>query len=918
MTEFGPSYLEKGDLENNQIETNPPDQNLATLRSYLNWYNQALGNPQKYLGQEKLSQKEQDEIIQLRDLYQQKIDDYIQRQIEEEQDRSGTITYPEDIKNIEPQEFAENKHVELLSEMVTPKELGEINPIGRIEPPLAVGIYLTDLSLPAPTGKITVKSLPLVKEPKTSSQKINISLPQLQKSVPCPFEAEVIEVSQPESAKYQEANVISQLEKPADSIKYQLALHTELPKVNSEELKPTEEEIKYWQSVFPLPKVLQRLCKESPEDIPSYIGSYVAQNFCYVTNPDFGEFLQYGAEDLPIIMQELKVGHCDYLAWYTAAVLRSQGIPAWIGGGKVTTSDKTQFNGSYGHAVAVYTKTDGALGTLDPSSFCSVETAYHPEILTKKELTGLDEELVNAENDEEKRTALREFKNETIETIRKKINEDPKLKQTIHRDRELALENLRSLLDSNPDEIKPKIDTTLFIRPQTLEAFPKDQSLETLSQMLDSMTFFAVPSREEFKRFTKIEREMLAEIVKRCRNHNICSQFHDHKVTQWNMEQPENFKTSVVTDDAFFNEYNIAESVIPEDIDRIWRTTPGAYGFNIDQMITLIPIEPKNITDEVFSQKFKTLWQKYKINLLFSEFSDLDINRGDFVLTGYHPNKKTTFQLDEHLPRDIVNLNLQIKSAFTGLENRESVLQVLNLEESELNNAARRYLLDYEEYLKKVSLLDLELFQHVYHLTSGDEIKLAQTLFPQQEWHLSQNKYGMPVPGPSAREYQPGDDARYIHWKATAKQPDSKLMTREFEPEPEGEAVEIYLDRNIILPQSLHDYMGALGAIKAVQARGENNNTTIHILQNPETSISINPNNNPDEIINNLKDQIAEKEISLPELNADSKGFFISTSRMKCAAVNYLYPGLQTICLADEQYWLFPEVREDFVKNGIK
>ena len=146
------------------------------------------------------------------------------------------------------------------------------------------------------------------------------------------------------------------------------------PKANPD-LIPSPEEQDYWRQVLPLPEILKQKIQESPKDLLRLLVSYLGiknketglTNFTYSANAMINEFMKEHKADLPLIVSELKTGHCDTLSWYLAALLRSQGKPAWVSRGLVTTDEGRAFQGAYGHSVVMTTDDKNQIVQIDPT-----------------------------------------------------------------------------------------------------------------------------------------------------------------------------------------------------------------------------------------------------------------------------------------------------------------------------------------------------------------------------------------------------------------------------------------------------------------------------------------------------------------------------------------------------------------------
>ena len=135
---------------------------------------------------------------------------------------------------------------------------------------------------------------------------------------------------------------------------------------------PTVEEMREIRKQYPLPPKIHEDCMTDPDKIPNIIAQYVSENFTYVCHNDLWRFLETNKEDWPLILDSIKMGHCDLLSWITALYMRSYGVPALVTSECIEKSVRGHEGfDAIGHArVAVFMQ-DGAIKYYDPSRQCS-------------------------------------------------------------------------------------------------------------------------------------------------------------------------------------------------------------------------------------------------------------------------------------------------------------------------------------------------------------------------------------------------------------------------------------------------------------------------------------------------------------------------------------------------------------------
>ena len=286
--------------------------------------------------------------------------------------------------------------------------LSKVIPKGTIDPPMPGVLFkYGPLRTPTPTGFIQdvgfdeYKMSPLVDVPSNQTPgKFNITHPNVGSSVPVPMEAKISSTGNGISkiAMPSSTDPISwRVRKNSNAIQYtidELPIDSPLLKVDTKALAVREDEMKYWQEALPLPdslknQLLEARKRNDSNEIVHLVTSFMGirdkktglSNFRYVCHPRLGKFFRDNADDLPLLMNELKVGHCNLLSWYSCALFRAYGVPAWVARNMLTTKDGKAFNGTYAHSTVVFANEKGELRDYDPTVHCDLDPAYHLSLI---------------------------------------------------------------------------------------------------------------------------------------------------------------------------------------------------------------------------------------------------------------------------------------------------------------------------------------------------------------------------------------------------------------------------------------------------------------------------------------------------------------------------------------------------------
>lgn len=341
-----------------------------------------------------------------------------------------------------------------------PKALKKSTPFGKIVPPVhsTVGFLIGSLRIPVPNGAVEALSLDpkvnkrllekrettyvVLEEPEfqpptadgtsRTNYSIDIDLPGPIGSafcLPAPIGCAVTEYCGEERLALPKAGEYEVLvEQGYQEAAYHISRSNESRTVPFDlriQSAPTVDEMRYWQAELTVPPELRELLLNRLESgrpdiqdevfdlITSYMDSQDERGnslFSYVCHPAVGELLREQGEDLPFVLSELKIGHCDYLAWYACALLRGYGVPAWMTNEVFPTSDGNAFNVACGHArVISWSLATGTERLFDPTRSAGLSLGWLPEVLPVGVVLKWKEQLRDAATRAEKRKILGEI-----------------------------------------------------------------------------------------------------------------------------------------------------------------------------------------------------------------------------------------------------------------------------------------------------------------------------------------------------------------------------------------------------------------------------------------------------------------------------------------------------------------------------
>lgn len=336
-----------------------------------------------------------------------------------------------------------------------PEALKRSVPVGRISPPMVSAKFIcNELRIPVANGFVYGRgygdypdaALRNYSGENVDSATYEIEHPNLPPGVlGVPLSTKVVEANDDLgklSKPTKQDPAVWRAAKTKGNVKYKLASlnEDEVGKIDISKLRVKKDEQMFWRYRLPLPLAVQAridLAKKNGDhkEIVSLLTSFITQehdgktNFRYVCNPRLGRFFQENADDLPLLMNELKVGHCDLHSWYIAAQLRAQGVPAFVTTEAITTKDGKSFNDSYLHATVLVAMSDGSLMEYDPTSHIHWDNSFHPSVMSDDLIDTLEDRLLEAETNQEKAEIIRGFNKEILPALRKEARGNSDVKE---------------------------------------------------------------------------------------------------------------------------------------------------------------------------------------------------------------------------------------------------------------------------------------------------------------------------------------------------------------------------------------------------------------------------------------------------------------------------------------------------------
>ncbi len=195
-----------------------------------------------------------------------------------------------------------------------------------------------------------------------------------------------------------------------DSLTYVMSFIGDSATVDLKSFVPTEDEREDLQACLPVPEEFRTRGSASLSGAREVINEIMAREFRYVCDDRLGAFIKRHPQDLGLIMEGLKAGHCDLLAWCAAAYYRQLGHAACVVNSEITGARGDGFLRDCTHSRVGVFKPNGAVNYFDATETCRAIEGYALEHTSDGLLAQTEEEYDQAHTREEKLEVLRKLR----------------------------------------------------------------------------------------------------------------------------------------------------------------------------------------------------------------------------------------------------------------------------------------------------------------------------------------------------------------------------------------------------------------------------------------------------------------------------------------------------------------------------
>jgi len=869
-----------------------------------------------------------------------------------------------------------------------PHALTQEIPLGTINPSMK-GVFFIDEEMRTPTHNGFIRDLgfaesypqyqlkPFLPQP-ARKPTFTISYPTKTNKIPLPIKAELVSLGNSENLKVAQPNPDDPL---VWRVPFQDSLSYTLQETNKENLLkanlspsmyPTQAEQDYWKGLMPLPGDLEARIKESPKDLIHLITSFLAiktneglSNFRYVCNQDFSNFLSKHKEDLPLIVNELKVGHCDLLSWYVAAQLRAHGRPAWVAGGRVTTKDGAHFNNAYKHSVVITVDDKGKLFQYDPTVHTDYDPAYHPDVMDLSQINKLDKEFSSAKTMAKKIKILREFASQTTPELRKKARLNTKVQSYLT---DLAGNFLSGLKSENTSFSQ---GSHFVVGEKVNWSYPprlEDITVDDLAGLIGAYdttggNWVPIDLTDLFAQNSLIKRQQSAFLISAYKklgipldeflisDPDLINSYLNHTISppkRFFVEEwirgisYDNFST-VLTSSMPLE--NLANGARYKDEDSIITDIFATDMVNIK--LTRFGRDPyeTNFTSHTYSTDFIDLLNKnifithwVYTNSLYDNINMEDLNLFNLDLRSHNISMKN-FPVDKALKLryELLVFLSEFQRSCLDKKYREGFLKKLNKDEAWFQSFSNKILgieTNKPRYINNLpgennsiypekTIKDLQYPFKIDHLERGKLQQAYKTTI--QALNKGQSR-SITMTNEDSRPYTPGDDARKIDWNYLARSDQYYVRSVPVASTEMETPLHVVMDLDLLGQRTKIQNIQILELIRALQEESQKSKRKVYISMNQSSAYFLLPiKRTPLSIYKwGLGTKINEKRnftyLSGRKPKMPGNILYVSDSYSKISAAKYLArnTNIGTIFLHEKPYIIHPTLDEEWVKNGYK
>jgi len=186
-------------------------------------------------------------------------------------------------------------------------------------------------------------------------------------------------------------------------------------RLDSKKFMPDAEEQLSLKQALPFPENELPRVRTSVYAAKLAIAERMRERFLYLCDDRIGRFIERHPNELGTIMDGLRAGHCDLLAWSAAAYFRQLGHTAFVVNTEYTADSGKGFLRDSRHSRVGVIKENGSITYFDPTAVCKAVDGYGLSQIGDEEILEMERVFDGAKDVDEKKAALETFRSLIVE-----------------------------------------------------------------------------------------------------------------------------------------------------------------------------------------------------------------------------------------------------------------------------------------------------------------------------------------------------------------------------------------------------------------------------------------------------------------------------------------------------------------------
>jgi len=271
-----------------------------------------------------------------------------------------------------------------------------------------------------------------------------------------------------------------------DEIRYAVCAKTSRSKISTWDFMPMSGERRILGDVLPLPVEDKKFGETSIYSARHLVAKKMQESFLYICDDRIGAFIARHNDELGTIMDGLRAGHCDLLAWTAAVYFRQMGYAAAVVNTEFSGKEGNGFLKYAGHSRVGILGRDGSIQYFDPTQACRAVKGYSLSHVSDSQIAETERDFAAASTREQKIAALN--------NLRRSIDENEELKdESLYADNSIPNLDRDDGLFSGLMEKNKRVNEILTGQHHGFEHSPDREERIELNGMCDLLASYGCP-----------------------------------------------------------------------------------------------------------------------------------------------------------------------------------------------------------------------------------------------------------------------------------------------------------------------------------------------------------------------------------------------------------------------------------------